>query len=397
MIWKLLRHNISVWQIAGYAAATLVGLVIVMVAVQFYRDAARTLGADGDGGVGLLSSRNLVISKPVGLSATLSGQTPSFSPSEIEEIEAQPWASAVSPFQAADFGVRAGVELGDRAMHTALFLESVPDRLLDIDERSWKFDPENPSVPIIISKDYLALYNFGFAASGHMPMINESMLSSVPLTITLSGNGNQATLPGRIVGYSDWLNTVAVPQAFMDWAHGRFGAGPVARPSRLVIEVSDPSDPSIESFLSAHDYELAGPGNDIGRAAFFLRLITTVIVAVGAVITVLALGILVLSLFLLVQKNRRAISGLLLLGYTPSEVSACYIKLVAWVNLAVLVVACCALAVLAPMWQGALAAIDIEGASVLVSIGVGTLIMVAITIINICVIKRLVKKVYMLN
>ena len=37
-VWRLLRHNISVGQLAGYAIANLVGLAIVLTAVQFYRD-----------------------------------------------------------------------------------------------------------------------------------------------------------------------------------------------------------------------------------------------------------------------------------------------------------------------------------------------------------------------
>lgn len=397
MIWKLLRHNISVWQIAGYAVATLVGLSIVMVAMQFYGDASVALADDAEGGVGLLSSRNIVISKPVSLSATLTGEAPVFSREEIEEISAQPWAGGVSRFQAADFSVRAGVELGDRAMHTALFLESVPDSLLDIDSREWRFDPSNPTIPIVISKDYLSLYNFGFASSGHMPMISEGMLSAVPLQITIAGNGRSATLPGRIVGYSSWLNTVAVPQEFMDWAHGQFGAPTLADPSRLVITVSDPSDPDIEHFLEDRGYELAGPGNEIGRAAYFLRLLVSVIAAVGLVITILAFGILMLSLFLLVQKNRRAISGLLLLGYAPSQVAVCYIRLIVAVNASVLILSAVVLFGVTPLWQKGLSNIGIVGATPWLAIGVGGVLMLLITLTNICVIHRLVKKVYVLN
>ena len=397
MLWKLLRRNISAWQIAGYAAASFVGLLIVMVAMQFYRDASSALGSEAEGGVGLMSSRNIVISKPVSLSSTLTGATPSFSPEEISEIEAQPWAGGVGRFQAADFSVRAGVDLGGRAMHTAMFLESVPDSLLDIDSRQWSFDPSAPEVPIIISKDYLTLYNFGFASSGKMPMLSEGMLSSVPLQITLGGNGISQTLPGRIVGYSSWLNTVAVPQAFMDWAHERFGEPQLAPPSRLVVTVADPADPTVSRFLDARDYELAGPGNDMGRTAYFVKLLTTVIASVGAVITLLALGILVLSLFLLVQKNRRAIAGLLLLGYSPGQVAACYIKLVGAVNGAVALCTCIGLAALAPQWQKALSAIDIGGSSVWPAIAAGAGIMAAITLFNICVISRLVRKVFFTN
>lgn len=38
IVWRLLRKNISAAQIAGYAIANLVGLSIVLTAIQFYRD-----------------------------------------------------------------------------------------------------------------------------------------------------------------------------------------------------------------------------------------------------------------------------------------------------------------------------------------------------------------------
>lgn len=396
MIWKLLRRNISVWQIAGYAAATLVGLSIVIVAIQFYRDAAVAVAPE-EGGEGLLSSRYVVISKPVSLSSALTGAAPSFSPAEIDEIAAQPWAGSVAPFRAADFSVNAGVEMDGRGMHTALFLESVPDEVLDINPSDWAFDPSHPEVPIIISKDYLSLYNFGFAASGRMPMVSESMLSAIPLDITLSGRGDRLTLPGHIVGYSSRLNTVAVPEAFMDWAHARFGSGSAPAPSRLVVQVADPAEPSVSAFFSDRDYQVAGDDGDIGRAAYFLRLLTSVIVAVGAVITVLALGILVLSLFLLVQKNRRAIAGLFLLGYSPSEVARCYCRVVLAVNAAVLAVALAVLLLVAPLWRSALVSIGIVPSSLWPAICIGIALMALITLFNICVVSRLVRKVFLLN
>lgn len=390
MIWKLLRKNINAWQLAAYALSSLIGLAILLVAIQFYRDASSAISPSGDG-IGLISSRNIVISKPVSLSSTITGDAPSFSEEEIAEIAAQPWASGVARFQAADFRVHAGVDFGNRAMTTALFLESIPDSLLDINQHLWNFDPAHPTIPIVISKDYLALYNFGFASSGNMPMLSEDILSSVPLQITLSGNGQTSTLPGRIVGYSSWLNTIAVPQAFMDWAHNQFGAPTLADPSRLVITVSDPADPAIDSFLADHDFELAGPQNDLGRATYFLKLLTSVVIAVGAVITVLALGILMLSLFLLIQKNRRTIRGLILLGYSHSQIAGCYIRLVAIINACIIALAACSLACIAPFWQKSLDAISLAHAPMLPTILIGLAIMGAITIINIAVIRRLVR------
>lgn len=390
MIGSVLRHNISKVQIAGYALATLVGLTIVAVAVQFYTDVSQALGGRADASA-LIDGRRMVISRTVSIKDTFRGSAPAFSDDDIADIAAQPWAAGVTPFTAADFAVRASVQLGGRGMSTALFFESLPDRLIDIDPSAWTFDPSHPEIPVMIPKDYLTLYNFGFAASGGMPAVSESMLSQVPLSVTLTGNGRSETLPARIAGYSDWLNTIAVPEAFMTWARERYGSARGGSPSRLVVELSDPSDPSAARYMEQHGYEVAGPADDTGRASHFLTVLTSVVILVGAVITLLSLGILVLSLYLLVQKNRRAISGLLMLGYTPAQVSRCYIVLVAVINVCVLVLALVALFAVRGLWQSPLAEIDILPGSPVAAIVTAVAVMVAVTAVNVLTISRLVK------
>lgn len=385
---RLLRKNISAWQIGGYAVAMLVGLVIVLVAFQFYRDVAGAFGADGQ--EELVGARNLVISKPVGIKSTLTGKTPGFSPEDIADIESQPWAGKVAPFQAADFRVWAGVDFGGRNLSTSLFFESLPDDVVDVDLSKWTFDPSQPEIPILVSKDYLTLYNMGFAPSGGMPVVSQDMLGSIPLTVRLSGNGRSEVFPARIVGFSSWLNTVAVPQRFMDWAHGRFGGDDVPQPSRLVVEVTDGADPTVNDFMANRGYEVAGPQADLGRAAYFLRVVTSVIAGVGGVIALLALGILLLSLFLLVQKNRRTISTLLLLGYSCRAVSAGYIRLLAVVNSCVLVLACAAVLLVRGLWTTPLSVVGLEPSSVFPTIAAAVAVMLVVTAVNIVVVRRLV-------
>ncbi len=392
MIWKLLRRNISGWQTAGYAVATLVGMVIVMAAVQFYFDLGRALTPGGSDDIQLIGPRNIVISKSVGLGSTLSGVTPSFSEDEVEELASRPWAGEVVPFRAADFRVWGSVEMAGRGMTSALFFESIPDNMVDSDIEDFSFDPDDPVIPIVISKDYLALYNFGFAASGGMPVVSEGLISRIPLEVTLSGNGRRGTYPARIVGFSSWLNTIAVPQSFMDWAHGIYGNGSASEPSRLIVELTDPGAEGIEEFMESRGYEIAGNGDDLGKASRMLKLISSIIAGVGAVITLLALFILILSLFLLVQKNRRIITGLLLLGYTPGEISLRYIVPVVVVNAVVwLLSGCCVLAV-ARLWYPAVEALGAQPALPWAAFGAGFLLAAVITVVNIIIIRRLVKK-----
>lgn len=386
MIWKLLRRNISAWQIAGYAVATLAGLTVVAAAVQFYRDLAPTFAPSEQ------PVQRLVLSKKVSVSDSFRGKAPSFSSDEIAGLAAQPWAADVVPLRAADFAIHAGVELGGRTMGTALFFETLPDRLADADSSVWHFDPARPMIPVVIPRDYLSLYNFGFAASGGMPAMSEGMLSSIPLTVTLAGQGRSEQLPAKIVGYSDWLNTIAVPESFMDWAHARYGRGVSAEPSRVVVVARPPGDPAIADFLDANGYTRAGADTDLARASRMLTVITAAIAAVGAVITILALGILILSLYLLVQKNRHTISGLLMLGYTPAQVSRRYIALVTVINGSVLVLAAAALLLLRRLWESPLGAFGITPASPWCALLTAALLITAVTALNTAIITRLVRR-----
>lgn len=388
MIWKLLKHNISAWQLAAYAVATLAGVLIVMVAVQFYCDLGAALTGNGSQGVKLFEPRNMVISKRVGLGSTLSRSTPTFSQAEVDDLLRQPWVRGVEQFTAADFGVTASVAMGSRGLTSAMFFESVPDRLVDESVEGFEFDESRPEIPIVIPKDYLALYNFGFAATAGLPVVSEGVLSSIPLQITLSGNGRRDTLPARIVGFSSWLNTVAVPESFMNWARAIYGRDEDKRPARLIVEVSDPADPAVERYMDDEGYEVAGPGDDSARANRVLRLVSGSIAAVGGVITLLALFILVLSIHLLVQKNRRAISGLILLGYRPRAVAAVYYRMVLLINIGVYVLACAAMTGVSHLWGGALESLGAEASSPLTAFGAGLVLMALVTGVNLAVISR---------
>ena len=58
-----------------------------------------------------------------------------------------------------------GMENVGLHMSTAMFFESVPDEYVDVNLDKWEFDEYERVVPIIIPRNYLNLYNFGFAQS----------------------------------------------------------------------------------------------------------------------------------------------------------------------------------------------------------------------------------------
>lgn len=134
-------------------------------------------------------------------------------------------------------------------LSTDMFFESVPDEFVDIKLDKWHFDEETHTIPIIIPRNYLNLYNFGFAQSRSLPKLSEGLMGLIQMDIMMRGNGRVEQYKGNIVGFSNRLNTILVPQSFMNWANKNFAPDAEAQPARLIIEVSNPADSSIASYF----------------------------------------------------------------------------------------------------------------------------------------------------
>lgn len=331
LVVRLLRKNTSAARVAAFVVSNFIGLAIVLGALQFYGD-ARSIWDEEDS---FIKTDYLVVNKRVTSANTLGAESTSFTEAEISDIEAQPWVRKVGRFSANDFRVAANISQQGRDLSTYMFFESIPDEFVDVQKGEWTYRPGSDEVPIIISKDYLTLYNFGFATSAGLPQLSEGLMSGIPMNLTMrSDDGTRIMrLHGRVAGYSNRLNTILVPQEFMEESNRRLGTGRVRQPSRLIIDVNSPGDVAISKYLEEHGYELAGDKKG-SSAAFMLKVVIGVVLAVGAIITILSIFILLLSISLILEKNRMTLHRLMMLGYDAGAVGRPYRMLVIWASVA---------------------------------------------------------------
>lgn len=331
LVVRLLRKNTSAARVAAFVVSNFIGLAIVLGALQFYGD-ARSIWDEEDS---FIKTDYLVVNKRVTSANTLGAESTSFTEAEISDIEAQPWVRKVGRFSANDFRVAANISQQGRDLSTYMFFESIPDEFVDVPKGEWTYRPGSDEVPIIISKDYLTLYNFGFATSAGLPQLSEGLMSGIPMNLTMrSDDGTRIMrLHGRVAGYSNRLNTILVPQEFMEESNRRLGTGRVRQPSRLIIDVNSPGDVAISKYLDDHGYELAGDKKG-SSAAFMLKVVIGVVLAVGAIITILSIFILLLSISLILEKNRMTLHRLMMLGYDAGAVGRPYRMLVIWASVA---------------------------------------------------------------
>ncbi|MDE5813666.1 MAG: ABC transporter permease [Muribaculaceae bacterium] len=395
LIAKLLRKNTSFSRIAGFALSNFIGLLIIGGAAMFYVD-SRAIWADDES---VVNTDYLVLNKKVTSASTLGDRgSTRFSENEVTDLKAQPWVRRVGEFSSSDFRVYASVSQGGRGMETALFFESVPDSFVDLPTADWRFEPGQEIVPVMIPKDYLALYNFGFAGSAGLPQLSEQLISGIPLKLYMRSEDGARSLQmeGRIAGFSNRLNTVLVPDAFMQYANSRLGEGAASAPSRLIVDVSSPGDTAISDYLSSHGLEVAGDKSG-SSAAFLLKLVVGIVMAIGAVITLLSLFVLMLSVSLLMEKNRQVIHSLLMLGAPLGKVGAPYSAMILTGCAVAWVLSIGALIALRSLYAGALEGLGGVSGGLLWGLAIATALALIVVAVNIVAVRRKIKSAWSLR
>ena len=334
LLFKLLRQNISVWQLCGFIVANLLGGIIVLTGIQAYVDFKNFTDKKNN----LLNEGHIVISKPISGTTTLTnlfGGRPTFSDEEIKELEEHPSVTEVGKFTAATFSVSGRFSFADMYMSTDMFMESVPDRFIDVEfeeEDAWSADINSKRIPIIIPRRYLNLYNYGYASTKGLPQLSEGLTSSFPITIAIEGNGMKKYYDGKIIGFTDRLNTILVPEGFLHQANEKYGETEQIQPSRLILKTNvSGQDASILGFLEEKEYAVEGETENI-QLQTLVHSILWIVIGIGGTVSLLAFFLLLISIQLLIEKNKEKFTNLNSLGYSVSQISRPYLLLVASIN-----------------------------------------------------------------
>lgn len=304
---------------------------MLLGAVQLYFDVARLLsGPEGEG------QQFVQINKQVSLLNTIGGAA-RFTPEEIATIEKEPFIKAVGPFTSNDFKV--GASSPTLGFYTELFFEAIPEQFLDFPTGGFQWEEGDEVLPIVMARDYLALYNFGFAPSQGLPQFNQSTIKRASFTINIRGGNSRAQFRGKIIGFSDRINSILVPQSFMDWANAQYGQGEKTGAARLMLEVDNPLSDTFRDFIKEGGYELSTGRLIGGQFSFLINLLTGLIFFIGFLIVLLAGLVFALNFNLLLAKARNEVQLLLQLGFKSQQIYQIFDRRVRWMYLGILLIA----------------------------------------------------------
>lgn len=322
MLRKLLFRNSTNFQFVFATAGALVGLTALLLSFNLILDVRSFHSSEKE----LFGPNSVVIQKKVTKLTTIGMNNTEFTPEDIEMLRSKEFITDVAPFQSADFKVGISEVPGDGLPHfyADMFFQAIPDRFMDVDV-DWSWNENSEYIPIVLPRDFIMIINYGFAQSQGINQISEELLMAARLTIHIDGNGKKTTMIGRVVGFSQKISSILVPESFLHYANGIYSNGNIINPSRVFITTKDDSYGELEELMDEMNL-------DISQASIDVAKIKTIITVVIGIFGVAALLIMLLSLMGFVQYSQLMLSKvsyeirtLIRIGYSVKSIVMTFI------------------------------------------------------------------------
>lgn len=311
-------------------AGAIIGLSLLMIVTQVLTN----LSLVKNGESGAIDEQYLVLSKEVSSANTISGfmsqdgDEALFTEKEIENLVAQPFVEDYAPFSSGrNFSVMAKVKMENGSQGSTLgFIASLPDRFIDVDPQDWQWEPGDDFVPLIMSISFLDMYNHGLSVSMNQPKVSKEIAGSIPIEVTISGNGKKQTYMAYIVAFSDRINSALVPYSFLNYANENYGSGAEQQPSQVMIATKNNKDPRITNYLETHG--LVANREQLRGTIIEKLIMPTLLFSAVLCVIIIVMTILIFMLYgeILITKSKYDIHVLSLLGFRWKVISAVFNK-----------------------------------------------------------------------
>ena len=330
MLIKLQKRTIVLSQIIGYALALLVGVTIILLVSQLYFDIKPLLINQTD----VFKSKAAVISKNISVFKSIKKDRIYFDNEEIDELRKQSFVKNIAKFNSATFKINAYSNKTESVpvFYTDLFFESIPDVYLDVKTDEWKWNASLDFIPIIIPENYLNLYNFGFAESQGLPVLSKNTISQIEFNIQISGHHKTKDYKSKIVGFSNKVNSILVPEDFLSWANNEFGGQNKIKTSRILVEFNDPSDKNILKYFNENNYSINKEELEFSKLVFFFKSALIFVFFIAVVIIFLSVSFILLSFNLIIQRNKELLLNLYNIGYNYTQIAKFYQLLISLIT-----------------------------------------------------------------
>ena len=282
----------------------------------------------------------LSISKEIPQQEKLTEQKPAlFTNSEIRALSGLPGVQDIGMFTPGLFPVEVSFTGKDSKFSTSLFIEAVPDRFIDNKPIDWYWQYNSTEVPVIVSTEFMNLYNYGYAPNQGVPQLTKGTIRALVFNLKVDTGVYAEEFNARVVGFSDRISSILVPESFISFGNRYYSAAKKIQPSRLIVRVQDPSDELFVQYLEERKYVT---NNELLRWNRMRTVVYTATAGMGLLaVILLVMGVMVFLVFaeLAIANAKQNLQLLVQIGYSPRFLSRFMFVRYFFILLAVMLVA----------------------------------------------------------
>lgn len=302
----LQKLGLSRFFLSGLAFLT--GLTLVLLALQGYISISNYITPQKN------TSSYIILNKEVSFAHTLLGGRAKFTQEDLKDLRQQPFVADLGVFKSNKFEVRVHVG-GDLGFYTEMFFESVPPQFIDNKPGNFLWTAGDDFLPIIISQDFLNLYNFGYAMGKGTPQLSRSTIQLVPLKVEVSGDLGRKVFNARVVGFSERITSVLVPEEFLSWANTEIAGAASDDIARVMIKTKSDKAHLLDAYLEKNNLTVGDEKRRLGKVLSAINVVMSALVFIGTAFMIFSLVIVTMNFSLMVANAKEEVSLLLQLGY----------------------------------------------------------------------------------
>lgn len=268
-------------------------------------------------GADILGPNTVIVQKKVSNSNTLNIARTDFSESELNSIRKEPFIEEVQAVETNNFDV--SFETADKLVprfRSDVFIQTVDPDFLDVKSSKWKWKESDTIVPIIMPREFIVMLNTFMSASG-IPQVSDDLAKDINFKFTLSNETSKEWVNARIIGFTNEVSSILVPESFMHWANDKYGIDDNKRITQIMISGKESEFGLVEELLKKRHLESRNGQMVIGRLKSMVSTLILIVLGISLIAVFVSGLVLIQYLQLLISKNAYEVRTLLRLGYSP--------------------------------------------------------------------------------
>lgn len=313
MLRKLLFRHQDKRQLIIAIIGSFLGMTFLITSIH-YLIKVNEFGEGAD----ILGPNTIIVQKKVTSSNTLNIAKTDFSPREIELIKAESFIIDVKPVITNNFDV--SLETDDPLVprfRTDVFIQTLDKDFLDVKSKEWHWNPNDTIVPIIMPREFLVMLNTFASASG-IGQVSDEVAKDIRFRFTLKSEDKKEWVTARIIGFTNSVSSILVPETFMTWANNRYAPGKENKITQIMISGQESEFGLVENMLKTRHLESKNAQMVAGRLKSMVGTLILIVLGISVIAVFLSGLVLIQYLQLLLSKNTYEVRTLLRLGFHPT-------------------------------------------------------------------------------